>query len=114
MTTANDRQEGGDHYQGSEYQHWDWVTDAELPYLIGNATKYVSRWRKKNGVQDLKKALHYIDKAEERGANAGSRGGLATFTAQLNAADANIVRQIIFGNYDYARALIRDLVTTKE
>jgi len=54
-------QEGGDHYQ-AEYQHWDWVLEAEIGYLAGNATKYISRWRKKNGVQDLLKALTYIDK----------------------------------------------------
>ena len=54
-------QEGGDHYQ-AEYQHWDFVLEAEIGYLAGNATKYISRWRKKNGVQDLLKALSYIDK----------------------------------------------------
>lgn len=54
-------QEGGDHYQ-AEYQHWDWVTDIGMGYLPGNATKYVSRWHKKNGIEDLKKALTYIDK----------------------------------------------------
>lgn len=54
-------QEGGDHYQ-ADYQHWDWVIDAEIGYLAGNATKYVSRWRKKNGIDDLKKALTYVDK----------------------------------------------------
>lgn len=54
-------QEGGDHYQ-AEYQHWDWVIDIGMGYLPGNATKYVSRWRKKNGIADLKKALTYIEK----------------------------------------------------
>lgn len=54
-------QEGGDHYQ-AEYQHWDWVTDIGMGYLPGNATKYVARWRKKNGEQDLLKAITYVDK----------------------------------------------------
>lgn len=54
-------QEGGDHYQ-AEYQHWDWVTDIGMGYLPGNATKYVSRWRKKNGLADLKKAMTYVEK----------------------------------------------------
>ena len=30
-------------------------------YLVGNVTKYISRWKKKNGVEDLKKALFYLD-----------------------------------------------------
>jgi len=54
-------QEGGDHYQ-AEFQHWDWVIDAKIGYLAGNATKYISRWRRKNGIADLKKAMTYIDK----------------------------------------------------
>lgn len=60
--TANDRQVGGDHYQTGGTQHWDMFGPE---YLMGNATKYVSRWRKKNGVQDLEKALHYSEKLLE-------------------------------------------------
>jgi len=54
-------QEGGDHYQ-ADYQHWDWVIDCKIHYLPANCTKYVSRWKKKNGIVDLKKAMTYIDK----------------------------------------------------
>lgn len=64
---ANDHQIGGDHYGGRGYQHWDWVVDVRLPYLIGNATKYIARWRKKNRDEDLRKAGHYLDKALEWG-----------------------------------------------
>lgn len=61
---ANKNQVGGTHYN-TEYQHWDLVEAIEMPYLEGNATKYLSRWRKKNGVQDLEKAKHYIQKRLE-------------------------------------------------
>jgi len=54
-------QVGGDHYK-AEYQHWDWVPDTGLGYLEATATKYLPRWRVKGGIQDLKKALSYIDK----------------------------------------------------
>ena len=30
-------------------------------YCCGNVLKYISRWRKKDGVQDLKKARVYLD-----------------------------------------------------
>lgn len=63
--SANERQVGGDHYK-SEYQHWDFVEDVNLPYLEACATKYVTRARKKNGVQDLEKTVHYIDKLVDR------------------------------------------------
>ena len=55
------KQIGGDHYQSS-YQHWDWAIDIHLGYLESAATKYISRWRTKGGVEDLKKALSYIEK----------------------------------------------------
>jgi hypothetical protein len=61
----NEIQVGGDHYK-SEYQHWDFVPKFELDYFQGCATKYISRWRKKNGIQDLKKALHYVCKFQEK------------------------------------------------
>lgn len=62
--SANTKQVGGDHYK-SEYQHWDWVENVQLPYLLAQVTRYVTRWKKKNGIEDLQKAIHYIDKAIE-------------------------------------------------
>lgn len=62
---ANEYQVGGDHYK-SAYEHWDWVLNCGLGYLEGVTTKYVTRWRKKkDGGNDLRKALHYIDKLIE-------------------------------------------------
>lgn len=55
------KQVGGDHYQ-AEYQHWDWATDLNLPYLLGYGTKYLQRWRKKGGVEDLRKCLSALEK----------------------------------------------------
>jgi hypothetical protein len=62
---ANARQEGGAHYKAHKYETWDVILDWNLGYLDGNAVKYLSRWRLKGGVQDLKKARHYIDKLIE-------------------------------------------------
>lgn len=64
--TANEGQIGGAHYK-SEYQHWDLVLDTGMGYLEGCATKYVARWRKKGGIEDLQKALHYGVKLVETG-----------------------------------------------
>lgn len=62
--SANDTQHGGKHYQ-SEYQHWDWAIDIGLGYLESAATKYLTRWRDKNGAEDVRKAVHYMEKAFE-------------------------------------------------
>jgi len=63
--SANDRQEGGNHYKQFKHETWDVILDWGLGYLDGNAVKYLSRWRHKNGLEDLKKARHYIDKLIE-------------------------------------------------
>lgn len=62
---ANDIQHGGNHYRDAIYQHWDWAIDCELKYLEGCITKYVFRWRRKNGLEDLKKAWHFAIKLRE-------------------------------------------------
>jgi hypothetical protein len=62
---ANDRQEGGDHYQNKAIQPWDYIISNNIGYLEGNVIKYVSRWKEKHGLQDLKKARHYLDKLIE-------------------------------------------------
>ena len=62
----NAYQISGSHYASAAYQHWDLVEDLGLGYLEGCATKYVTRWRKKNGVEDLRKALHYVEKLQAR------------------------------------------------
>lgn len=66
MIRANDIQHGGNHYKkAGNLQHWDLVARNKINYLEGCASKYVSRWRDKNGLEDLNKAGHYVDKALE-------------------------------------------------
>jgi hypothetical protein len=62
--SANEKQVGGAHYQKA-IQPWDYIIANELGYLEGNVVKYVSRWKDKGGVQDLKKAQHYLQKLIE-------------------------------------------------
>lgn len=57
-------QVGGDHY-ASEFQHWDLIELHGVGYLEGCATKYLCRWQKKNGVEDLRKALSYVEKLKD-------------------------------------------------
>src|SRR5882724_10953683 len=60
---ANDRQVGGEHYKdGTKPEHWDLVAMYGWDYFTGQITKYLMRWRKKNGIEDLEKARHYLDK----------------------------------------------------
>ena len=62
---ANAQQVGGAHYATKAIQPWDFIIANNLGYLEGNIVKYVSRWKDKGGVQDLKKAQHYLQKLIE-------------------------------------------------
>ena len=59
--SANDKQVDGNHYK-STIQHWDYVIANELDYFQAQITKYVTRWKKKNGIKDLEKAQHFLEK----------------------------------------------------
>lgn len=65
MSTANEIQIGGDHYKEKIIQPWDFIAANQLGYFEGNIVKYVSRWQNKGGINDLKKARHYLDKLIE-------------------------------------------------
>lgn len=59
--SANKRQVDGGHYR-SQIQHWDYVIANDLDYFQGQITKYVTRWKNKNGLVDLQKAQHFLEK----------------------------------------------------
>lgn len=55
-------QVGGDHYTGFAIQPWDIITAYELNFFEGSVLKYILRWRRKNGLEDLHKARHVLAK----------------------------------------------------
>lgn len=59
-TRALDTQVGGSHYAGRAIQPIEFILENELGYCEGNVIKYVTRHRDKGGVEDLKKAIHYL------------------------------------------------------
>jgi len=61
---------GGDHYRSKAIQPWDamevWMTPEQFKgFLRGNAIKYLARCDDKGGMEDIKKAGHYLDKLLE-------------------------------------------------
>lgn len=73
---ANEHQIDGDHYKGYEIQHWDYAWDHKYDQFQYCITKYVDRHRQKNGLRDLYKARHHLDKYIELLEDAKSEQGL--------------------------------------
>lgn len=54
------KQEGGSHYQ-IPIQPIDYIVKNDIPYREANVIKYVTRHKKKNGAEDIRKAMHYLE-----------------------------------------------------
>jgi hypothetical protein len=58
---ALDTQVGGNHYTSCAIQPIEFIHANNLGYAEGAVVKYVTRWKHKNGIEDLKKARHFLD-----------------------------------------------------
>ena len=61
MTKALDRQVGGKHYRDMAIQPAEYIMRNGIRFAEGCVIKYVSRWRDKGGVEDLRKAAHFLE-----------------------------------------------------
>ena len=59
--SALSEQIGGSHYKDFRIQPAQFFHDNNVPFIEASVCKYVLRWRNKNGIEDLKKARHYLD-----------------------------------------------------
>ncbi len=56
-----------DYYEAANgMQPFDIIDAYDLDFYEGNALKYLIRWRRKNGIADLRKAQTYIDEIIKR------------------------------------------------
>ena len=63
-----DTQVAGSHYQ-MPIQPVEFIHKNGLGFIVGNVVKYVVRYKQKNGIEDLKKARHYLDMLIEMESN---------------------------------------------
>ena len=59
-------QVGGNHYTKMAIQPIAYIFANDIGFAEGNIIKYVSRYRNKNGLEDLKKARHMLNLLIER------------------------------------------------
>ena len=64
--SAYKKQIGGNHYSKFKIQPSKFINYNKLLFAEGNAIKYICRHSYKNGKEDLKKAIHYIEMIIER------------------------------------------------
>ena len=59
--TQLERQVGGVHYKDMKIQPIDFILANDLPFCEGNIVKYICRYKQKNGIEDIKKVIHYAE-----------------------------------------------------
>ena len=59
--SALKKQVGGQHYKAMKIQPAQYVHANNIPYLEASVIYYVSRWREKNGIEDLRKSIHTLE-----------------------------------------------------
>ena len=59
--SALDTQIGGQHYKEYSIQPIEYIVKNNLGFIEGSIVKYITRYKEKNGVEDLNKIKHYID-----------------------------------------------------
>ena len=60
------KQIGGSHYKDMEIKQADFINKNKLLFAEGNAIKYICRHKAKGKLQDVEKAIHYLEMIIER------------------------------------------------
>ena len=64
---AIESQVGGSHYKDMAFQPIELIAALRCSFIQGCIIKYISRYKNKNGAQDIKKCIHYAQLAIELG-----------------------------------------------
>ena len=62
---ATDKQIGGNHYKSFTIPPIEFISKNNLSFIQGCIIKYICRFDKKNGVEDLDKIIHYCELQKE-------------------------------------------------
>lgn len=105
-------QVGGSHYKDLEYQPIEFFEDLHLDAFRANIIKYLARWRKKGGVEDLKKARHYaqIYQAYER----LKCDAISRFVSQFPEDTKNAMLSVLYGVHGAAVSRIDQMIKNAE
>lgn len=100
-------QVGGDHYRNLKIQPIELFQKTGLDFELANAMKYVIRYKRKNGIEDLQKAKQYLDFYAARWKPLNDF--VNAFFRQFDPKTRFLMEEILFGNFESAKMLIDQL-----
>ena len=119
---ALDEQVGGSHYKRLSMQPIELIVKAKLSFIQGNIVKYISRYTNKNGIEDIKKCIHYAKLAIELN-DSGPKHKMLNLAYSyckvnnLNGHQVNIITACVQDDYHavikHSEKLIKHMLTPK-
>ena len=103
------------YYHQGNYDVIQFCLDNNIDFVSGNIIKYITRYKGKNGIEDLKKAQEYLRRLKESKI-AVFKEDLANFCDENNMTytQGKIVECIITNDKDTAEVLIKELIRKEE
>ena len=108
---------GGEHYATKDgVEHWDFTWEHRYNQFEYCVSKYVSRSRSKNGLEDLQKAMHHLTKYIQEVGPSVFTGRLAVevrlwaYTGELNDTELEVLVKIHLGDLIGARVYLQELI----
>lgn len=114
---ATDKQIGGSHYKCMAMQPIELIVAIRCSFIQGCIIKYISRYRAKNGAEDIKKCIHYAQLAIQLGDKRKCKDettsysiNLFTIKNKLSILQRKIITQVAYNNYERAIEFCEELL----
>ena len=114
---ATDIQIGGNHYKDMVMQPIELITALRCSFIQGCIIKYISRYRAKNGVQDIKKCIHYAQLAIQLGDKRRCNDKTLSLNInkfiiknKLTILQRRIITQTVYNNYEQVIQFCKELL----
>lgn len=114
---ATDVQIGGSHYKDMTMQPIELIAALRCSFIQGCIIKYISRYKNKNGAQDIKKCVHYAQLAIELGDKRRCNDkvlsmsiNMYTIKNKLTILQRKIITQAVYNNYERVIQFCKELL----
>lgn len=117
MEKALDNQIGGSHYKDMPMQPMELIAALRCSFIQGCIIKYISRYKYKNKVQDIKKCIHYAQLAIELGDKRRCNDKVLSMSInkyivknKLTILQRRIITQAVYNNYEQVIQFCNELL----
>ena len=114
---AIEGQVGGSHYKDMVFQPVELIAALRCSFIQGCIIKYISRYKNKNGAQDIKKCIHYAQLAIELNDKRRCNDKILSMNInkyilknKLTILQRKIITQAVYNNYIHVIQYCKELL----